>query len=1246
MPTKILNAIKKSNKKNWWMYAFLLGALNFYLILSYSQVAFGTYIFLDGDGFEIFPTVTQSITNSILSGNSPFFSWSASMGMNTSGILAAFGEVFSVTFWLSLLLPAHTALVFLLSMTIKAGLACMTFQILSVKHFNSNKLLSLIISICYGLCAFQVSMNICNPIWMDALWLLPLIIYFIHEFLENDTFLPLIICYGYLFITSFYMGYIVGIFSFLYMLCLVFSNQQYVMPAKLKNIALRYAGSVILAAGLSAFLLLPAAYFIFTHSISDALPMKALSINPLDILNQLFIGANNSADSFFPYIYCGVLCALIAPLYFVNKDVDKRTRIADGILLCIMFISCLLTPLYLFWHAFDAPDGWGFRFAFLISFLLCKFASKELKFISDLRKNILFILVPVYALLYFCMIFMQKKYNKQYQSNDIAYLFINCAFLVLITVLLIAYQKYQSDAKNLKAVSALMILIISAELILNGYASFYHNPVTRPENYTSCYNQWIDTTRDSVSLIKSIENSDFYRVGSIGDYSYNSDAYFNYAGNSDFGTMENPALKNTLKKLGVYTSPRVTLNAGYTDFANMLLGIKYEINHAPYTQYSYEMNPVNTVTPIDSFIGLGFLVNSDTAEFSLTSDNPFICMNSLASALTGESVILFDNIPQEKLSFTEEGIVLSETENGKLMTATLSGEPNYLMINVPDGGKQPYINFAFDDSSYIYYNVPLIKGGSENINFQNGYLTVSYVKPMIYQDGGYTVALEMNDSTVPTFNLPTINAATYNKETFDQLKSKLSQNKLNIIKYKNGYVHGTINCPEDNNLLFTSIPNEKGWKIYVNGSQVPVKALINDTFIGIELNKGQNDIEFKYRTPMLGIGSLISLISLLITVFLFARPSTPNSSTVPSDKKAKRKDDSLSSTVINREYSELISNNRNAIMGLAALWIFIFHSKFFYPLLDNSTYVFFMDFIRKIGFCGVDIFLFLSGIGMVRSLQRNSLKQYYINRIKRIGFSYVIITIIICLLMQWDFIKFIQLLSTYDAFAVNLYNALWFYVLIIWFYALFPVYYHFISRSKNKTVFTSVMIIIWLIIGLSVKNILRDDLWGLYNRIPVILVGVFCGFWFQEHKFTVTRKTQFILTCTLLLGIFLEYLTTTLGLEILLPISNCHFPSMILSISLCLLLATLFESMREAKIAGNINKVIGFWGLISLQFYSFQEPVLIKPKPIFLAYCSENTREITAFLVVTLLGYCLFKCQDLFLHIVSAAAKTLPSKSK
>lgn len=117
-------------------------------------------------------------------------------------------------------------------------------------------------------------------------------------------------------------------------------------------------------------------------------------------------------------------------------------------------------------------------------------------------------------------------------------------------------------------------------------------------------------------------------------------------------------------------------------------------------------------------------------------------------------------------------------------------------------------------------------------------------------------------------------------------------------------------------------------------------------------------------------------------------------------------------------------------MGLAALWIFIFHSTFFYPVLDNPTYIFIMDFIRKIGFCGVDIFLFLSGIEMVRSLQKNSLKQYYINRIKHIGFSSIIITIIICLLMQWNFTKFIQLITTYDAFAVDLYNALWFYVLI------------------------------------------------------------------------------------------------------------------------------------------------------------------------------------------------------------------------
>ena len=50
----------------------------------------------------------------------------------------------------------------------------------------------------------------------------------------------------------------------------------------------------------------------------------------------------------------------------------------------------------------------------------------------------------------------------------------------------------------------------------------------------------------------------------------------------------------------------------------------------------------------------------------------------------------------------------------------------------------------------------------------------------------------------------------------------------------------TVKNIYDKNIINSAI--QKGWKIYVNGSQVPVKALINDTFIGVELNKGLNDI--------------------------------------------------------------------------------------------------------------------------------------------------------------------------------------------------------------------------------------------------------------------------------------------------------------------------------------------------------------------------------------------------------------------
>lgn len=86
------------------------------------------------------------------------------------------------------------------------------------------------------------------------------------------------------------------------------------------------------------------------------------------------------------------------------------------------------------------------------------------------------------------------------------------------------------------------------------------------------------------------------------------------------------------------------------------------------------------------------------------------------------------------------------------------------------------------------------------------------------------------------------------------------------------------------------------------------------------------------------------------------------------------------------EFNRLISKYRTRIMGCAMIAIMLFHQPFFYsnPLVD---------FFHLYGFWGVEVFLFVSGFGVVYSLRKNSLKQYYINRFKRLFPACIIVGI-------------------------------------------------------------------------------------------------------------------------------------------------------------------------------------------------------------------------------------------------------------
>ena len=190
-----------------------------------------------------------------------------------------------------------------------------------------------------------------------------------------------------------------------------------------------------------------------------------------------------------------------------------------------------------------------------------------------------------------------------------------------------------------------------------------------------------------------------------------------------------------------------------------------------------------------------------------------------------------------------------------------------------------------------------------------------------------------------------------------------------------------------------------------------------------------------------------------------------------------------------KDFIKVTSENRTAIMGLSMLSIMLFHQYFTSAIPFNAFHNF--------GYWGVDVFLFLSGMGLVRSLENNTLPVYYVRRFKRI--------IPCCILCgTTKYIVFLILGPSVaileDGLKIGWWSLasldLWFIPTIIIFYSIFPILYNLVSKWPVIT-FAAILVSM-LINGYTLRPIIGYD-WnspsGVFSytieRMPVFVAGMF-----------------------------------------------------------------------------------------------------------------------------------------------------------
>lgn len=213
----------------------------------------------------------------------------------------------------------------------------------------------------------------------------------------------------------------------------------------------------------------------------------------------------------------------------------------------------------------------------------------------------------------------------------------------------------------------------------------------------------------------------------------------------------------------------------------------------------------------------------------------------------------------------------------------------------------------------------------------------------------------------------------------------------------------------------------------------------------------------------------------------------------------------------------IISKNRNFIMGIAIIWVALYHLP-----VHNTVPVF--GYLQDVGYGGVDIFFFLSGMGVASSLSKNSdSTSFLIRRMKRLLPSYLPF---ICF---WIVFKKV----TYQIFMTEIAGNLtmsgwwnqdanqfnWYIDAIVLFYILAPYIYGLISKAKRPLLSSILMLCLSLIISVGFWH---GILLMAITRLPLFILGI-CMFILKEHKIFTGRFAVIFWNVIMVAGFLLSY---------------------------------------------------------------------------------------------------------------------------
>jgi Predicted membrane protein len=806
--------MKFLKKHKWKLLSFLLPFV-FLLLTFYILGSFTKNNILNSDLHAQYVSLFQYLKN-VLTGVADFpYTFSKGLGGGMYG-----------TYLYYLASPFNFLVVFfnnipnflLFLIILKLSLCSFTMNIfLKYKFKKANKMTILVFSLLYTFIGYNIN-YMSNIMWLDGVFLAPLILLGIDKMINNEKSLVYIISLFLAILCNYYIGYMLCLFSVIYFFYNLFLKHDFKKDKKImKSKSISFLITTVLIGLMTSFILVPSGIELLgIERVSKLSDMKFINLNFFDSIVSNYIGFGSIHDprNFFGFnIYSGIVPLILAVLYFKNSKVSIKEKKLTGIVYLLLLLPVIFPIFNYVWHMFSIPESFNYRYSFLFSLFTLYIVLKSYINI-EVNKRILISLFIVFLLLSSCLLYSVI-------AAPHYYIYLN-SFKIITTVSLLFLCLILFMKKKYKLILVISLMEVMVSFCLIGYEA--KDKLMSMDKYNDRYE----------SLLKFSGNcSKNIRCERINSFTINDSLLGNYNGVTTFLTTNNHKPIKTLYKMGgVGTEHNYYIYANDV-ITNMLIGVKYiEFHDETYLDKlnSFLTKKENKIYTNKLALSLGYVVSSDIKKIDIKNAG-FLYQQEILNALAGENGTYFKEILVTKINDLE-------------YEANINTKFPYLYITsdkMPkiDGEELPIEKFSYISDNYavIYNNY----SGKVKLNFKN------------------------KQSQVKLYYLDI--------DKLTKLYKNLVNSQFNIKENKGSYITGEVNN-QKKGVLFTTIPYEKGWSIKIDRKKVNYYEVI-DSFIGMDLKQGKYKIEMKYQIPGLKTGVVISLLA-IFSLIIYTKKVKPS----------------------------------------------------------------------------------------------------------------------------------------------------------------------------------------------------------------------------------------------------------------------------------------------------------------------------------------------------------------------------------